>query len=396
MSSLLQWRLRLVALRLVLVLLVAGGLLLLAARHMMTPDAALWTATVLPLLPCLWLAPTRGADERRQRLLLGLELAMDMALFLALIWHLGGAGNPLTFCLLIPVLIAGLALPIPAGVASVLFAILGYGLLLYWHRVPDSHSGLHALAHDLNLLHGQGMWFVFSVLAVVLCTLGQALQHGQRQRERTRALALSLALQRERMYELAGNLADRAHELNTPLSTLLLVLDELETADGEGVRHHLPTLRALADRIAGVLRPAEPGDDDPGTVPLARLVDEVARRLRLLAPALKVEHDDAGTVQVPAEDWRRILLNLGYNAADAGASCMRVRIRPGDPLVLHVEDDGPLHPARPRRGLGIGLALVESTLAALGGELSIERDARCTRIVLRCPAAMENPSCAPC
>lgn len=386
MSSLLQWRLRLLIMRAVFVLLVVGGLLMLSARGMITPDPRLWSVTALLLLPSLWFLPTRWLDDSRQQGLLGIELAIDMVLFLLLIWHLGGAGNPLTFCLLIPVLIASLALPLPFSVAGVLGAILGYGLLLYWHRVPDSHSGLHALSHDVHLLHGQGMWFVFSVLAVILSALGQALQHGQRQREKTRAMSLALALQRERMYELAGNLADRAHELNTPLSTLLLVLDDLERTEGDSLRHHLPALRGLTDRIVSVLQPAPPGAEQADAVPLPRLLHDVSRRLQLLAPAMAVEHCGDDVDVAPVEDWRRILLNLGYNAADAGASRMTVHVQQRQDLLVHVEDDGPLHPSRPRQGLGIGLALVESTLAALGGSMRIEHHAQRTRIVLQCPA----------
>lgn len=390
MSSILQWRQRLLAVRGIFALLIAGGLLLLSARHLITPDASLWALTALLWLPSLWYLPTRHVAARRQRLFLGFELAVDMALFLLLIWNLGGAGNPLTFCLLIPVLIVSLALSVPASGAAVIGATLGYGLLLYWHRIPDTQSGLHALAHDLNLLHGQGMWFVFCVLAVVLSALGQALQHSQRQSERAHAFSLALALQRERMYELAGNLADRAHELNTPLSTLLLILDELEDLEGQARNERLGTLRALAHRIGRVLRPTQGENEAAMAMPLSRLVDEVARRLQLLAPTMTVERQGEDVTVTAIDGWRRILLNLGYNAADAGATRMTVRYRCGERLTVEVQDDGPQHPARQRQGLGIGLALVESTLATLGGEMSIERHPRWTSVLLHCPAPSET------
>ena len=69
-----------------------------------------------------------------------------------------------------------------------------------------------------------------------------------------------------------------------------------------------------------------------------------------------------------------MLANLGYNAIDAGAERLDVRLAalPGRGWLLQVSDDGPDHPERrAEEGLGVGLALVESTLAALGATLTL-------------------------
>ncbi|HBP75219.1 MAG TPA: sensor histidine kinase, partial [Alcanivorax sp.] len=56
--------------------------------------------------------------------------------------------------------------------------------------------------------------------------------------------------------------------------------------------------------------------------------------------------------------WFRVLANLGYNAIDAGAERLDVRLAalPGGGWLLQVSDDGPDHPERrAEEGLGVGL-----------------------------------------
>jgi two-component system sensor histidine kinase RegB len=391
-SSIAQWRRRQMILRGVLVVILA----LLAAiaglhgsnlpSHSYAPYwlAALW-------LPSVWYWPTRSISKQHLPRLLAIELAADSLLFLGLMYSLGGSANPLTFYLLVPVLISALSLPLSSSGAITTLNIAGYGTALYWHQVPDQHSGLHAMTHELNALHGQGMWLAFSLVAVVLTVLGQSLQRTRQIEHAQQATELSLALQRERMYQLAGGLADRAHELNTPLSTLLLVLDEIN----ELSRHEsaiFPLVRQsqdLGERLANILRSdlnASPAD---GPQRLSALHSELRQSLRLLAPTLNITlaktHDP---LLSPASAWHRILLNLGYNASDAGASVLHIESQSnGGNVIIQVSDDGPRKDNSIRQGLGVGVALIETTLASIHGTIEYRFEARWTQALITVPNA---------
>lgn len=382
------WRRRLLALRAVLVaFLLLAALALTGQRQPFMPLSitAAWLAVLW--LPSLLYLTTRHLPFRFQAGLLWIELTFDCLLFLALIHYLGGSANPLAFYLLAPMLISALTLAPQANISIVALCILGYGVTLYWHRIPDTHSHLHALTHDLNSLHGQGMWLAFSLMAVILAMLGHALQRAQQQQRLQSATALTLALQRERMYQLAGALADRAHELNTPLSTLVLMLDELASGDQPPGVASLETMQGLVNRMVEVLKNDQRTRPAPEAIRFTALCTQLRTALHRLAPGLEVH---AGTEPnawlEPADAWQRIFLNLGYNACDAGAQALHVSCRyDHHDLLLQVSDDGPRHASRERAGLGIGLALIETTLATLGGSLDLRQHPQWTQILIRCP-----------
>lgn len=393
--SITQWRRRQMILRGVLVVIMA----LLAAiaglhgsnlpSHSYAPYwlAALW-------LPSIWYWPTLSLSIQHLQRLHAIELAADSLLFLGLMYSLGGSANPLTFYLLIPVLISALSLPLSSSSTITALNIAGYGVALYWHQVPDQPSGLHAMTHELNALHGQGMWLAFSLVAVMLTVLGQSLQHARQIEHAQQATEFSLALQRERMYQLAGGLADRAHELNTPLSTLLLLLDEIHelSHDEPAILPLVRQSQQLGERLTSILRSDLTAPPENEAQQLSTLHVKLRQSLRLLAPTLNITL--AGTFDPllsPAAAWHRILLNLGYNASDAGASVLRIESRPhGDNLMIQVSDDGPHKDDSIRQGLGVGIALIEATLASIRGTIEYRFEARWTQALITVPYEKSN------
>ena len=383
-----QWRRRLLILRGVLVVTVA--VLAAAASLRQTP----LPVQLLPMVAVLWLPalsywPTRGRDDRTQQNWLAAELLYDTLAFMLLMYLLGGAANPLTFYLLVPLLVTALTQDTTRTVLLCLLQIAGYGVLLYWHQTPSAHSELHAMTHDMPALHGHGMWLAFSLVGIALAGLGQSTQRAQTLRASQHATELTLAMQRERMYQLASTLADRAHELNTPISTLMLQLDGLtESLPADDPRQpELAQMQSLVERMAAVLKQPKPDETPHTDVAPSQLTQQLHDALRLLAPDLRVEwQGDDDRPLSPAYAWQRIFLNLGYNACDAGATCLIIKTaRDGTMRILQVSDNGPRQAERSRNGLGVGLALIDTTLAALGGTLRLRQSADWTQAIVQIP-----------
>ncbi|MDF1820769.1 MAG: HAMP domain-containing sensor histidine kinase [Alcanivoracaceae bacterium] len=376
LSSALSWRRRMLVIRSVAVSLLAMFYLLSSypgADHSLRVIALLTLACVPNLN--VWLQG--AATERWQSRWLRLELAADVLLFLPLLHALGGADNPVAFYLLVPLLVAALSTPWLHTLALWLVSSVGWGLLLQWRLAPMPGSHHDHLAAGVHPVHSLGMWLIFCLLGLVLVVLGQHIQRQNQAVRRREAVALELGLQRERMYQLAARQANLAHEISTPLNSLLWLLDDLEGSDDPAQRADLlERLRQCAQRLNTVVR--ESGEETaqtPASQPLSQYVAQASERSRLLVPALDVTFSGPEDPLLAGTDcWQRVFLNLFYNACDAGATRIDVRcVHMDGELLMQVADNGPTSEAAATRpgGMGVGLALVETALATREAELEL-------------------------
>jgi two-component system sensor histidine kinase RegB len=264
-------------------------------------------------------------------------------------------------------------------------------------------EGLFGSAFDLHLA-GMAVMFVISAAVVTffLVRIGRAL----RERERELATLREQSARNEGILALATHAAAVAHELNTPLATLtLMVEDQLARLPPDGEEHDdAVTMSALVDACRDRVRElAAPADATTAAGEgITSLLDAAVARWRLVRPAVELER--TGEVEEPAGaaldpgigHLLQVLLN---NAADAGERSGDARITlhletAGDALVGFVRDRGPgfvragggLFRSGKPGGLGVGLALSHATVERLGGELRMEAaPGGGTRVCFRVP-----------
>lgn len=389
---LLNWRLRLIWLRSLLVLIITLALMVLQSQgHSGYRLNELgWLAALL--LPSLLTLLSHRVNHQRHAPLLTLELALDTILFTGLIQGFGGAGNPLSFYLLVPALLASLTLPLKNGMLVAALALGGYMISMSWYQMPAMDSPLHALSHQLSGLHGIGMAAVFIALLVMLTLLGQVIQRLMRQQQRQQEQAIDLAGRREHMYQIAATLADQAHELNTPLGTLVMLADNLLHAPQlpDALRDDVSQMEQLARNVAQRLKQGNEAQLQE-YLPISELLEKLQQHLRHLAPTLSFSQQlDSDPCVADTEGWFRVLCNLGYNAMDAGATRLAITLQAqGQHYRLQVSDDGPGHAASEREGMGIGLTLVSTTLQQLGASLEMEFGPRWTQARMDWPKLTE-------
>lgn len=400
-ESPLAWRRRLVVAR-GLAITTFALLFLMLSRTLATGIPDVLATAVLALLgaPSLLFFATAGMDDNWQPRLLWLDLALDTGLFLVFLAIIGGSHNPIAFYLLLPILLAALSSPAWLATAFWLVTCVALAALPADAHISLPGSPVHAMTHNVDPVHALGMWLIFAVLGLVLILLGQGLQREWRQRQTRSGTLLELGLQRERMYELAARQAHLAHEINTPLGTLIWGLEDLQALPPETVRADMDAdLAQLSDsarRIADVIKRGPSADLPPAPCPLDRLVQWLASRMSMLAPGMEITlaASSDNPVLDDLENWSRILLNLAYNASDAGATRLVLECSGGETgLILQVSDDGPGHePARPEgSGLGIGMALIQTALARMAGRLSQHQTAQWTVWKLDIPKKEAKP-----
>jgi len=274
------------------------------------------------------------------------------------------------------------------------------------------------------------MYSLILAVAIILFTLFQSSRENSRVE---RALRLDIAARERAERELAesrqgainaakmaalGEMsASVAHEVNNPLTVILLraqrldILARTETMDAALVRktaHDIDRTVERIRRIIDALRAfARQGDEDPLRPELlAPIIEDTvelcSHRFRQHGVALKVDAiPDGLVVDCRGTQISQVLLNLLSNAYDAVEHQderwvrMTVAIH-GDEVQIGVVDSGPGVPediaARIMepfyttkeigRGTGLGLSLSKGIAEAHGGRLELDAHARPTRFVL--------------
>lgn len=323
-------------------------------------------------------------------------LALDVVLLTLLLHLTGGPHNPFSTLYLVLVALAAVALT-PAwtwGIAAL--SCIGYGWLFLAPAVL-ARPGDPACGVGPNLplaIHLQGMIAAFGVTAALVAFFAARMQHALRRQDDQLAEARTQAAQHERFAALATLAAGAAHELGTPLGTIVVAAGELAreaksladrpefTADAELIRSEAFRCRAILDRLQ------HHADDTPREMDPAELLGT----LRSQFPGVRFDVSTSPgqrRIVAPHEALTQALCNLIGNAVDASPAGGEVRVgmmAAGGVVEFHVTDCGgglseevrvhagePFFTTKPPgRGMGLGLFLVRLLARRLAGELRFE------------------------
>ncbi len=223
--------------------------------------------------------------------------------------------------------------------------------------------------------------------------------------ERTRQLEESRAAlaQTERLASIGTLAAGIAHEMNTPLGTMMLAAEnamELRQKPGAGemvencLKRIVVEARRCGDAIRSVLLFAR--DEETQKWPVS--FETVVRRSLELTDQYTRQHGATVNLDLPADlplilanpmQMERVFINLIRNAIEAGRKGVRVGIRAevaGETMRIVVEDNGLGIPEehlprvfdpffttrREQGGTGLGLSIVHGIIAEHGGKISVQ------------------------
>jgi two-component system sensor histidine kinase RegB len=324
-------------------------------------------------------------------------LAFDIAELGALMYLTGGLENPFSFFFLGPVLLSATALPARMTALLGAFAILCITLLIFFHMpLPWSEELPAPVLPNTYIL---AVWL--SILLAIFFIGIYAWQITEESRQLVNAMAATeLVLAREQhLTQLDGLAAAAAHALGTPLSTITVIVKELEREMDPNSPHadDIRLLREQAQRCRDILGklselPAEPEHYD--RLPLSGLLEEVAAPHRDFGIAIDVSIP-AGKVQPTGSRNPAILYGLGNlleNAVDFAREHVEIAAQwDQETITVVISDDGPgfapevisrigepyVRSRRRRRmyasddtGLGLGFFIAKTLLERSGARLT--------------------------
>lgn len=373
-----------------------------------------------------------------------LQLCLDVNALTVLLYFGGGSTNPFVSLYLLPLVLAAATLPRRYTWGMAALTVACYSLLMVWY-VPlptgDAHAQHAAAAttasapvHDhaaMTMDHSQhqmhqpettppnycrtepesaptiatvdtsplsdafnahvlGMWLGFVISATVIAYFAVEMAAAVRLREAQLTQVREETLRNERIVSLGTLAASAAHELGTPLSTLSVVIGEMQH-DCESPEQK-ENLTLLDDQVRNCKRILNTLVNHAQATPEAMSIEDfllaVLDEWQLLRPTVHYDYQISGTQPAPRlrpdPALRAALLNLLNNAADASSEGMEILLHWNEKhIVLEIQDQGPGLTAEAasragsaffttkEEGRGLGLFLANATLERLGGSVRL-------------------------
>lgn len=325
----------------------------------------------LPLGPCLafiacsaWLNVfLRMRYPSRHRLSTELAsglLVYDVVQLAALIYLTGGIQNPFIVLLVAPVTVSASTLAPRNTVLIGAVAVIAAALLVHFHLpLPWDDSAPFAGPLTMPLLYNLG---ILAAIASCLTFLGlYTWRLSKEARQMTGALAATemVLAHEQKLHALDGLAAAAAHELGTPLATIVLVTKELarDIPVGSPLREDIELLTSQAQRCREILHKLtqSPEEQDPlhASLSIGQLLDEAAdpyRRGKVeilidAGPAMMQTGGGSGGQEPVGERRPGLIHGLGNiieNAVDFAHAKVEITARWSDREVsIVVADDGP-------------------------------------------------------
>jgi len=371
-----------------------------------------------------------------------LQLCLDVNALTVLLYFGGGSTNPFVSLYLLPLVLAAATLPRRYTWGMAALTVACYSLLMVWY-VPlptgDAHAQHTATttttaaapAHDhaaMTMDHSQhqpetappdycrtepesapanattdtsplgdafnahvlGMWLGFVISATVIAYFAVEMAAAVRLREAQLTQVREETLRNERIVSLGTLAASAAHELGTPLSTLSVVIGEMQNdCESPEQKENLTLLDGQVRNCKRILNSlVNHAQATPEVMSIEDFLLAVLDEWQLLRPTVHYNYQISGTQPAPRlrpdPALRAALLNLLNNAADASSEGMEILLHWNEKhIVLEIQDQGPGLTAEAasragsaffttkEEGRGLGLFLANATLERLGGNVRL-------------------------
>jgi two-component system, sensor histidine kinase RegB len=341
------------------------------------------------LLTWLRLWKHRAPVEPREVLM---QVHADIALFGAVLYFAGGTTNPFAPMLAMP-LVAAASLPRAWMWLTATSTVVTYLFLLRFN-IPMNHPlGIQ----EVFRLHSVGDQFSYLITTATLAYFVHKMMASQKAHERTMADVRERQMRDDTVLSIGAFAAGCAHELSSPLTTMSVVVKELQR-EGADPQRLADDLRILEQQVAiskdivtkftgaaGRRRA-----DAVAAVRADEFIECIVAKARALHPTATISLTLGRALVAPTivseETLRQAIGNLIDNAVHACPIDVQVSADwEGSDFTITVRDHGPGFPPEamhklgrvifstkgPSHGSGLGVMLTQVTVNRLGGSLSL-------------------------
>ena len=313
-------------------------------------------------------------------------LAADIV-FISLLVHVtGGIANPFSSFILVPLALSIVLLALKLSSCLVVISGAIYG---YWTLNMGEHAH-HRMSFELHLY---GMWANFLLSAVLLFLFISYVMNRLREKENQLRITREKILKDEQLVGIATLTANTAHSMGTPLSTMQILLEDVDQGHGLSdkalylLRDQVEVCRQYLAGLVNAARTSKIVDYDQ--TPIDQLKANLQQHVNLLFPERRVDFtglEVEGDTQVKySQTLFFAIANILDNAIQSAEDLVKVVTAiDGHFFKITIEDDGPGLKSEDRvsieqpfltesaSGMGVGLFLTNSTIEQAGGNIQIQ------------------------
>lgn len=324
-----------------------------------------------------------------------IQLACDLTTHGILLYCTGGATNPFVSYFLVPITIAAATLPWFYTLCLVTYAIFVYSLLWAWNIPLEVQTIWGSNTESLLInLHLMGMWLSFVFSTVLIGFFVSQMAVTLRQQDRRIADWREEGLHDQQLLAVAAQAAGAAHELGTPLSTMTVLLKDLqETHKDQALQQDLALLQSQVQLCKGSLQQLVRASEadrmhESKEQLVSHWVNTVLQSWHLMHPEASYTYKTLGKhnepVFKPHTTLSQALLNILNNAADACPDEIEIELSwTKTDFTISIHDKGAGIPSfienkinKPfvsskEKGLGLGLYLSQVSVSRAGGSLRL-------------------------
>jgi len=361
------------------------------------PLGLLFTFIALMAVSNLLVDSSKWSDQARGTSQLALVIVSDVILLTAILYWSGGVHNPFTSFYLLQLVVAALTLDSRLAWGITALCVSGFSVLfLSPHPLLMPHTQVGQISFNL---HMQGMFIAFGLTGAFVTYFVTKLRRALKSSEEELVRSRDQAQHAERLASLATLAAGVAHELATPLATISVISQELESGAPESISRFSADsrlIRSQVERCQAILSKLNGASTDgigetPQQIGLGQLLADMINSLPPEQSGRLRLDNGVGELMlfVPKESVIQAIATLIKNACEAESSgapvtlcvatqdksiCFTVCDRGSgiSPEIISRLGEPFFTTKDPGRGMGLGLFLVRTLAERLGGSLEVE------------------------
>ena len=327
------------------------------------------------------------------------HLLFDVFFLVLLLVNTGGASNPLISYLLVLLAVTATLLPKPYVNSFAIAGIAIYTFFIFLDFQVEHQQNMKGQEMSFQL-HLVGMWVIFVVSAILISVFITRMASTIKVREATLAKSRENEIRNEQLVAIGTLAAGTAHALGTPLSTMAVLLTELDRSDVNDlnindVKEDISLLKQQVTRCKNSLAELTRyynKDSSESNLPVLLSVfsAEIMDYIINIHPTSKIDFDTACAPDIKvASDLslKHAIINIIENSIKAANNKVLVRFSTSesisDQLEIAISDDGPGIPAEVlekvgepfismrKESMGIGIFLANAAVQKLNGTIEL-------------------------